>query len=200
MQPSPVACSDGITFDTTLPKLLSVSIANGRTGRAIACMTSNGTWLVNSNLTKVRLSSTTACLSACPASYLRVVVDHLELTSNASLGDDLSDDLCSRLPLMSSEHAIVLPSDYVRLQWAGRDEESHMEEFYVGMGAERTTASAPRSAALHPNTRPPLLPRASRRPESRAAVLRLLAGRQQGWAASAADVRARHHRRHTTWR
>ena len=142
MQPSPVACSDGITFDTTPPKLLSVSVANGRTGRAITCTISNETWLVNSNLTKVRLSPTTACLSACSASSLRVDVDHLELTSNASLGDDLSDDLCGRLPLMSSEHAIVLLSDYVRLQWAGLDEESHME-FYVGMWADRTTASAP---------------------------------------------------------
>lgn len=150
MQPSLVACSDGITFDTTPPKLLNVSLANSRTGRAIACTHSNETWLINSNLTKVRLSLTPACLSLCSASSSRVHVDHLPMTSNVSLEVELSDDLCRRLSLMSSEHSILLPSDYLRLQWAGLDDESHMEEFYVGMGGDRTTSSAPDLLAFTP--------------------------------------------------
>ena len=146
MQPSRVACSDGITFDTTPPELLNVSISNGRTGRAIACATtpphSNATtWLVNSNVTKVRLSPTTACLSACSARSPRVDVDHLPTTSDASLEEDLSEDLCRRLPLMSPEHPLLLPSDYLRLRWAGRDEQSPTEEFYVGLGLDRTSSS-----------------------------------------------------------
>nr|KAG5704396.1 hypothetical protein BaRGS_031102 [Batillaria attramentaria] len=39
---------------------------------------------------------------------------------------------------------IRFPSeDYLRLTWAFEDEESEMEEYHVGMGRDRTTASAP---------------------------------------------------------
>ncbi|KAK7092487.1 uncharacterized protein [Littorina saxatilis] len=143
MQPSTVACSDGLTYDTTAPMLRNVSLFHSRTGRAIACTPSNQTWLINANFTKVKLPPTSACLQVCAASSSRVDVDHIILTSNFSLEDELSDDLCRRLKPMTSEHHILLPSDYLKVEWAGLDDESHMEEFYVGIATDRSLRSSP---------------------------------------------------------
>ncbi|KAK7473968.1 hypothetical protein BaRGS_00034797 [Batillaria attramentaria] len=142
MLPSIVVCSDGITFDTTAPTLLNVSITHARRGQAIGCLNDDQPWLINANLTRTRLSNTGECLALC-ALTASVNIEHLPVVTNASLDDELSADFCQRLSLVTENDFIVLPSDYLRLSWTGRDEESDMEEYYVGMGRDRTTASAP---------------------------------------------------------
>ncbi|KAK7460765.1 hypothetical protein BaRGS_00038812, partial [Batillaria attramentaria] len=140
MQPSAVVCSDGITFDRTAPSLLNISITHARRAQAIGCTHQNQPWLINSNLTRSKLSPTKECSQLCSTASR---VDHLPLAENVSLDDELSTDLCLRLPPTGTKDFILLPSDYLLLSWIAQDDESEMEEYYVGMGRDRTTSSAP---------------------------------------------------------
>ncbi|KAK7493717.1 hypothetical protein BaRGS_00015046, partial [Batillaria attramentaria] len=143
MQPSRVACSDGIVLDKSPPLLRNVSAIHARAGRSISCTKPDQPWLLNANLTRVRLAKTNECVSLCSGNTSHVSSDHLPLSSDDTLDEEVSDDLCRRLPMTTEDDYIILPSDYLRLTWAFEDEESEMEEYHVGMGRDRTTASAP---------------------------------------------------------
>ncbi|KAK7496758.1 hypothetical protein BaRGS_00011967, partial [Batillaria attramentaria] len=143
MEPSKVACSDGITYDTTPPLLVNVSITHARTREEVACTQPDQPWLVNSNMTRVRLARTSDCLNFCSSNSTNEDVSHLPISSNHTLVDEISDHFCRTLPKMTEDSYIALPSDYLKLTWAAVDAESEMEEYHVGMGRDRTTASAP---------------------------------------------------------
>lgn len=143
MEPSDVACSDGITFDKSPPTLVNVSIAKGRTSRAIGCTLPYHAWLVHANMTRVRLTQTQTCSNMCTSIASGVDIEHFPISSIHTLEEEVSDDLCRRLTLITSDSQIILPSDYLHLQWAARDDESDMEEFFVGLGQDRTMESAP---------------------------------------------------------
>lgn len=145
MEPSAAACSDGIVYDTSPPTLRNVSITHGRSGRTIGCTQPFRPWLVNKNLTRVRLANTTDCSRLCSnnnsSSY---DVEHFPISSGQIVEDEVSDDVCRKLPMMTEDsYYIVLPSDYLKMTWAGVDDESDMEEYYVGVGRDRSTSSAP---------------------------------------------------------
>nr|KAG5706497.1 hypothetical protein BaRGS_032890 [Batillaria attramentaria] len=134
---------DGITYDTTKPRLVNVSITHARTGQEVACTHPDQPWLVNNNMTRVRLARTSDCLNLCSANSTAEDVGYLPISSNHTLGVEASDEFCRTLPMMTEYSYIVLPSDYLKLTWAAVDAESEMEEYHVGMGRDRTTASAP---------------------------------------------------------
>ena len=130
LTPSPVACSDGVVFDTTAPRLLNVSIAHARALRSIACTTHppDTAWLINTNLTRTQLANTTACFNVCRrANATMVSLDHLAVTNAFTMGEQESDELCRSLPRMSEDSWIVLPSDRLMVTWASEDVESEME-------------------------------------------------------------------------
>nr|KAG5704406.1 hypothetical protein BaRGS_031112 [Batillaria attramentaria] len=143
MKPSGVACSDGITYDTTPPRLLNVSITHARTGSEVACTQPDQPWLVNTNMTRVRLARTSDCLNLCTSLPTASDVEHLPVSSNHTIEEEASGHFCRTLPKMTEDSYIVLPSDYLKMKWAAVDAESEMEEYHVGMGRDRTTASAP---------------------------------------------------------
>nr|KAG5706422.1 hypothetical protein BaRGS_032815 [Batillaria attramentaria] len=134
---------DGITYDTTPPLLVNVSITHARTREEVACTQPDQPWLVNSNMTRVRLARTSDCLNFCSSNSTNEDVSHLPISSNHTLVDEISDHFCRTLPKMTEDSYIALPSDYLKLTWAAVDAESEMEEYHVGMGRDRTTASAP---------------------------------------------------------
>ena len=143
LEPSEVACSDGITYDSTPPTLLNVSITHARSGHTVGCTQQGKAWLVNTNLTRVALSNVTKCQSVCSVNSSVSDVGHLPLSSTHVLDEELSEHYCQNLPGMTEDTVIVLPSDYVKITWQGHDEESQLEEYYIGMGGDRTASSAP---------------------------------------------------------
>ncbi|XP_070204014.1 uncharacterized protein [Littorina saxatilis] len=144
LAPSEVACSDGITYDTTPPALLNLSLSHARSGHMLGCTQRGQVWLVNNNLTRVALdSNATGCTVVCPLPVSLHDVTHLPMSSSQVVEKELSDHYCRNLPKMSEDSVIVLPSDYVMMTWQGHDTESEMEEYYIGMGGDRTTSSAP---------------------------------------------------------
>ncbi|KAK7101794.1 hypothetical protein V1264_020121 [Littorina saxatilis] len=142
MEASKVACSDGIVFDTSPPRLVNVTITHARTQHMLACSQTDQPWLINSNMTRVRLASTATCLTACSTTPFPDF-SHIPVSSEHTLDNDTSDDLCGRLPKMTEDSSIVLPSDYLKLTWEGEDAESEMEDYLVGLGSDRTAATAP---------------------------------------------------------
>ena len=143
MAASGVACSDGITFDTSPPRLLNVSITHARIGRTLACTQPDQAWLLNTNLTRVRLSNTSACFVACSQNSSFPDVEHFPVSSEQVITEEPSDDLCRKLPKMTESTYLTLPSDYLKVAWDGQDPESDMEDYVVGIGSDETTLSAP---------------------------------------------------------
>ena len=143
LEPSEVACSDGITYDTTPPVLLNVSITHARSGQTVGCTQPSQAWLVHTNLTRVAMSNVTECQAVCSSGSSVRDVRHFPVSSLHVLDPELSRHYCRKLPRMTEDSFIVLPSDYVRITWQGEDAESDMEEYYIGMGGDRTTSSAP---------------------------------------------------------
>ncbi|XP_070207962.1 uncharacterized protein [Littorina saxatilis] len=143
MEPSEVAYSDGIIYDTSPPKLLNVSITHARVGLAVGCTQQNQPWLVNQNLTRVRLNETNNCLEKCSGIGSAVDVEHFPMSSDHVLESHVSYEHCQKLPKMAKDSHIALPSDNLQITWVGYDAESEMEEYYVGIGSDLTTSSAP---------------------------------------------------------
>jgi hypothetical protein len=144
LAPSGVACSDGVTYDTTPPALVNVSVTHARGALRVGCSESGKAWLVNANLTRVTLEDVGPCRNMCiPADLSAADVSHLPISDNHTLHSQLSERYCRKLPSFAEDKVLVLPSDYIRASWQGVDAESDMEEYYLGLGSEATAASAP---------------------------------------------------------
>lgn len=143
LEPSAVACSDGITYDTTPPALLNVTITHARSGQMVGCTRPSQAWLVQANLTRVAMFNVTECHDVCSSGSSPLDVNHLPVSSQHVLDPELSRHYCRKLPKMTEDFFVVLPSDFVKITWQGEDAESDMEEYYIGMGGDRTTSSAP---------------------------------------------------------
>jgi hypothetical protein len=143
LTPSRVACSDGVTYDTTPPALVDVSLTHARGGLRVGCAENGEAWLVNANLTRVALNDVTLCRNVCSSFDALSDVSHLPVSDNHTLDRQLSEQHCQNLPSFARDTSLVLPSDYVRASWQGVDAESDMEEYYVGLGSDPTAASAP---------------------------------------------------------
>jgi hypothetical protein len=142
LTPSRVACSDGVTYDTTPPALVNVILAHARGAVRVGCTETGEAWLVNANLSRVALSDVTPCSNACTPFDALSDVSHLPVSDNHTLDRQLSEQHCQKLPSFARDTSLVLPSDYVRVSWQGVDAESDMEEYYVGLGSDRTAAPA----------------------------------------------------------
>jgi hypothetical protein len=90
LAPSRVACSDGVTYDTTPPALVNVSITHARGGLRVGCTETGEAWLVNGNLTRVALDDVTTCRDACSPFDPVSDVNHLPLSSHHTLDPHLS--------------------------------------------------------------------------------------------------------------
>lgn len=143
MMSSDVACSDGVTFDSSPPRLLNVSITHARIGRTVGCTRADQPWLLNSNVTRIKLSNTSTCLLVCSQASSFSDIQHFPVSSEHTLTEEMSEDLCQTLAKTTEDTFIALPSDYLKVRWDGQDFESDMEDYYVGIGSDRTTHSAP---------------------------------------------------------
>ncbi|XP_076453311.1 uncharacterized protein LOC143288575 [Babylonia areolata] len=165
LAPSKAACSDGVVYDTTPPALRNVTLMHARGGRMIACTKQQQqqqqgggggggqggggeAWLVQENLTRVALHSGAGCQALCSGPSPGQDVQHLPVSSDHVLDPEASENYCRQLPKMTGGGGggsvmMVLPSDYVEITWRGHDEESQIEEYYVGIGSDVTASSAP---------------------------------------------------------
>ena len=140
LSPSEVSCSDGIIYDTTPPEIHNVTLSHAKVSLQIGCINEEA-WLINSNFTRIQLANTSLCREVC--SNVTKGAEHLPLSGTHILEEPLSEHYCNNLPMFTSNTYLHLPSDYIKVTWQGFDAESQMEDYYIGIGSDSSTSSAP---------------------------------------------------------
>ncbi|KAJ8302432.1 hypothetical protein KUTeg_018828 [Tegillarca granosa] len=140
MEPSKVACSDGISRDLSNPVIANVSLQNARIADSIGCSDGKA-WFIHNAVTKVRLIQTAVCKSRCSKSILSPMIEAMSeiLAHNKPNPDQsISEFLCSRM-IDFNESIIYLPTDTIHLKWDIMDE-SQIDEVQVGFGSSPFSA------------------------------------------------------------
>ena len=104
LAPSQVACSDGITYDTSPPAFLNVSLLHARTLVSIGCTVQDNKytpWMLHENLTRVELHDTEECQKVCNNLTNTADVSHFVISSSRLIDSELSLHYCQNLPRYS---------------------------------------------------------------------------------------------------
>ena len=162
MDPSNVVCSDGISKDHSPPSLKNITVADARWSESLYC-SKNETWLLRSDLVKIKLSSTQICNSACnvqmndpllegiPSHFSRrngaVQFNNKTLSVNFSAEPentyaDESDFLCTMYRTYDS-NIIYIPNDRIVIHWDVEEDKSQMHDYFVGFGKTYKEKDAP---------------------------------------------------------
>lgn len=162
MDPSEAVCSDGITKDITPPVLYDVVIENARWAEQLYCY-DNTTWLLRSDLIRMKLSNTQICNAACgtattwelPEAFaftedsdaifeclLNRTLDLVDLTNEKNTST-ISDFICSVFPLYDNNNMMYLPNDHLFIHWNVEEDLSQIQDFYVGFGRDDSEKLAP---------------------------------------------------------
>ncbi|KAH3708712.1 hypothetical protein DPMN_068171 [Dreissena polymorpha] len=142
MESSKPVCSDGITRDISPAIIRNLTMEHAVWTETIICQ--NGQpYLLQSNLQKVPLHNTTACLKICKSRTDTIVADFLTTHISGSKDTDISDFLCRHLSLYTNETIVYMPNDHVVLNWEVEELGSQIEDFYVGLGLDATEKDSP---------------------------------------------------------
>ena len=154
MEPSDVACSDGITKGNSPPRFLNVSLANAKWVESIYC-NDNKTWLLRNDLVKVELHGDENCRQTCATEQQFPFPDSLlspQLLSVGLANDSMkllndqyherADFFCSELPRYNPTNVIYIPNDQLSMQWAVADG-IQVHDFYVGFGNDASEEDLP---------------------------------------------------------
>ncbi|XP_060552014.1 uncharacterized protein LOC132713433 isoform X3 [Ruditapes philippinarum] len=143
LEPSNVACSDGITKDNVAPSIRNISIEHGKWSESITCLQGNA-WLLTSDLRKERLPDSTECTKRCANDTLESAI--LELLPNVAgplnNDTDIGDFLCKKLPRHTYDTIIYLPNDRIVLNWDIAKGLAQIEDFTVGLSQTSGHSSA----------------------------------------------------------
>ncbi|CAG2202818.1 unnamed protein product [Mytilus edulis] len=141
MSPSKSACSDGITFDTSVPEIVNVSIKHAQTVESIGCL--NGVpWLMKENLSKVKLfgdECSNVCTNKSNDDIFTLLPTTLE-TMNES--NAVSSFLCRILKHYKLNY-IYTPTDLFHISWDVREDHSQIVNAFVGFGRDISEIDSP---------------------------------------------------------
>ena len=141
MEPSTVACSDGVTKDVTPPLLKDIILINGHVHSGLWC-TGAKAWYVDKNMTLIKLIQTPACRAKCQKHEHSSYIDKLPV--GYSITDkDTSNNLCSTSSVLSDEHVIYLPSNTIYLKWKTNESESQIRDYLIGIGDDKSQLDHP---------------------------------------------------------
>ena len=142
LEPSKVACSDGITKDDITPSIRNISIKHGKWSESIVCLQGNA-WLLTTDLQKTRLQDSPECSKLCVNDSLGS--DILKLLPNArpkNTDKDISDFLCTKLPTYKTGTIIYLPNDRIVMQWDTQKGVAQIEDYSVGISQTSGNSSS----------------------------------------------------------
>lgn len=133
MAPSSVACSDGILLDKTPPHISNITVRNLMVSPSVGC-TDETFWFVTENLTKIEIQCNRTCMNSQTQTLLRA----LPVTSYNS---NVPDDVCLQNAFMNEY--LYLGNDFLDISWDIFDEESKIEDVFIGIGSSLSTISSP---------------------------------------------------------
>ncbi|KAK3103998.1 hypothetical protein FSP39_023536 [Pinctada imbricata] len=152
LEPSDVACSDGITFDRSIPKVYNLNISLAKTDSNVGCLHEEP-WMVTANLKRIRLpSNSSECASICKGKDDTDYVALLPILVKP-FQEDKASFLCRYLP-MNNDTVIYIPDDTIHVEWSILKSMSQISEVYIGFGSLRSQHLNPDllsfQKAIHP--------------------------------------------------
>ena len=131
MEPSEVACSDGVTRDSTPPIINNVTIRGSKTLPNVVC--SNGTpWYVSKDAMKYNVSD--RCGDICSK------VDNITIVNLIPAVD--SNSTLSRC-IVGNMSNVYLPTDTLDISWDSLDQQSTLGDIFIGLGSTVTSKTSP---------------------------------------------------------
>ncbi|XP_053381645.1 uncharacterized protein LOC123528459 [Mercenaria mercenaria] len=142
LEPSEVACSDGLTRDNAAPIIQNVHIESGKWAESIFCSQGKA-WILKSDLKRLQLSETDGCNERCINNTMGSDVLGLLPTITSRINDtDVDEFMCKNLPIYDAETIIYLPNDNIFLSWNIDKGLGQIEDYYVGFGQTSGNSSA----------------------------------------------------------
>ncbi|XP_013409734.1 uncharacterized protein LOC106173226 [Lingula anatina] len=142
MEPSEVACSDGIVIDTSPPAIYNVQLTNGRIRDTVVC-DGDTIWLLAHNLTKAKLPGREpACVQRCLRDVPVSIFPDKEVNNRTEI-----NKMCKEIQNISFE--IALPNDAVNLLWKAYDKESQIYDFEIGISSSNGNILNPDIVGFH---------------------------------------------------
>lgn len=142
LEPSEVACSDGVFRDTTPTKVTDLTLESAKVKPVIGCY-DNKVWHIFENLTAYKLQKTEQCNIACNSTMTMQLVEYLPKRNRYSNHSSYSTAMCTKLSSFSENWFIYLPSDKIKLRWALEENESQIQKVYTGFGSTSSASMSP---------------------------------------------------------
>ena len=141
-EPSDVACSDGIMYDTSPIEIFNLTGSMIRTEEGIACYDNQTPFLIMNNLSRVRLVKSSKCAEICRNFTFETFINTLPEISRNHSDSSISEGICGKLsPFVG--HEIYIPSDKIQVSWERGSGHSQIDDFYVGFGQSSSEYLSP---------------------------------------------------------
>lgn len=141
MTPSTVVCSDGITFDKTVPIIGNVSVKHSNIKETIAC--ESGTpYLITNILYKVKLQGDECmekCMNSTTDNILTILPEDIRTRANS---ETVFTFLCTKLDRYN-QNTIYTPSDLFEISWNIQEDLSQIGSSYIGFGSDTNQLDNP---------------------------------------------------------
>ncbi|VDI12754.1 Hypothetical predicted protein [Mytilus galloprovincialis] len=141
MSPSKIACSDGITFDESVPEIVNVSIKYATTVESIGCY-DGVPWLVKQNLSRIKLfgyECSKLCTNKSSDEMLSLLPIIQEYTGE---GTAVSSFMCRTISRYK-QNLIYTPTDLFQITWGIGEDYSQISHAYVGFGKDVSEIDSP---------------------------------------------------------
>ncbi|CAC5398098.1 unnamed protein product [Mytilus coruscus] len=141
MSSSKIACSDGITYDESVPEIVNVSIKHAQTVESIGCY-DGVPWLVKKNLSRVKLFGD-ECSKLCTNKSNDDMLTLLPIIEeNTSEGIAVSSFMCRTIGCYK-QNFIYTPTDLFQITWDISEDYSQISNAYVGFGKDLSVIDSP---------------------------------------------------------
>ncbi|XP_076106390.1 uncharacterized protein LOC143075038 [Mytilus galloprovincialis] len=141
MSPSKIACSDGITYDESVPEIVNVSIKHAQTVESIGCY-DGIPWLMKQNLLRVNLSGD-ECSKVCRNKSNDDIFTLLPITLETINEDNAVSKFMCRSLSHYKQNFIYTPTDLFHITLNISEDHSQIAHAYVGFGRDKSLIDSP---------------------------------------------------------
>ncbi|XP_062620625.1 uncharacterized protein LOC134282208, partial [Saccostrea cucullata] len=154
MEASEVACSNGITYDISPPKLYNIILEHAKTTEGIACY-NRTPWLILQNFTAVKLEMTQACQKICNESSKEFpLLENMFYVKQEHFNDtSYADSICKNLGIYFKNIKVYIPSDTISLSWNVTDLETQIHDILIGFASTKSQSETPDILSFTPAKR-----------------------------------------------
>jgi hypothetical protein len=143
MDPSAAVCSDGIARDLSPPSIRNLTLEHATWSETLVCHEGQ-TWLFHLRLSKIKLDYEPSCNDLCENNQqqnsLASALPTRRIKENNS---DVSHVMCGSKSWYQNNSIIYLPNIHIKLEWDIEEDESQIDDIFVGLGTDPTELNSP---------------------------------------------------------